>query len=266
MASLSVGTAWNETTAFVKREGGLLFPIALALIALPSILIQWLTPTAAPGESPPLGLWTWLFLPAMVVTLLGSLAIVILALRRETLVGAALATAGRRLLPLFGTLILLVLMMVAIVIPLAIIGALVGGTAQPVTPGSPAVTLTVIFAMVAILLLSIRFLLVNQVAAATDLGPIAILKRSWALTRGHFWKLFGLLVLVGIVLLVLALAVTAVGGILVTLLTGSTQPGSLGTFLVLVLLGLLNGIFTVYLLVLLTRVYEQLAREQASGI
>ena len=34
MTSLSIGKAWEETVAFVKREGALLFPVAFVFLAL----------------------------------------------------------------------------------------------------------------------------------------------------------------------------------------------------------------------------------------
>ena len=42
MANLSVTGAWNETMAFMKRESGLVLPIAFLLVALPAAYVDFL--------------------------------------------------------------------------------------------------------------------------------------------------------------------------------------------------------------------------------
>jgi hypothetical protein len=79
--SLSVGTAWNETAAFAKREARFLFPIAFFLHSLPAAILQLIAPVTAPGRLPEAGPWL-LFVPAVpAASLIGALANCRLALR-----------------------------------------------------------------------------------------------------------------------------------------------------------------------------------------
>jgi hypothetical protein len=97
------------------------------------------------------------------------------------------------------------------------------------------------------------------VAAAEPVGPTAIIRRSWRLTSGQFWKLLGFLLLMIVVLLVLLAVIASVLGILVTMVAGQAQPGSLGSFLVQLVAGILQAVWTTYLIVLVARIYVQLS-------
>src|SRR3546814_2457647 len=52
MNRLSIGAAWEETLAFVKREGTLLFPVALLFLALPGVVLQLLLPDSMHQTEP----------------------------------------------------------------------------------------------------------------------------------------------------------------------------------------------------------------------
>src|SRR3546814_4189589 len=52
MNGLSIGAAWEETLAFVKREGTLLFPVALLFLALPGVVLQLLLPDSMHQTEP----------------------------------------------------------------------------------------------------------------------------------------------------------------------------------------------------------------------
>lgn len=47
------------------------------------------------------------------------------------------------------------------------------------------------FAILAVVVLSVRFSFVNQAIADKDLSVIEGFKSSWRITKGHFWKLIG---------------------------------------------------------------------------
>ncbi|HKX35088.1 MAG TPA: hypothetical protein VJM79_00270, partial [Rhizorhapis sp.] len=111
MAQLSIGAAWEETLAFVKREGTLLFPVALVFLALPAVVLQLLAPkelrTAGMVEEasnapqlPPGFLLAMLVV--LLVSMLGILAINALALRPGISVAEALQLAIRRMPVLIG--------------------------------------------------------------------------------------------------------------------------------------------------------------------
>ncbi|MBV8685706.1 MAG: hypothetical protein JOZ90_06045 [Alphaproteobacteria bacterium] len=252
MTRLSLTRAWEESADFLKREGGTLYLIAFALMALPGAAWQFFAPPPTPGEagSPVMAL---LVFPVLLLTMLGSLSITLLALGRENVVGASLALAARRLWPLLGAVL--------------IAGLAAGLVAAPVflfvtTHWVSARGLSLLLAcllLALLLVLWVKLLMATPVAAAERAGPIAILMRSWRLTAGHFATLLGFVGLVFVVLIVLGMAVGAVGGTLVVLLLGMPEPGSLSRLVILLMSGLLNAAFAVAFTVMVARLYAQLA-------
>lgn len=258
MANLSISTAWNETAGFVKREGRLLFPLAFVLIALPSALFQAAAP-AQEGADP--NLWLMLILlPVMLVgSIVGNIAIAFLALRPGASVGDAIGRGLRRFLAAFGALLLLVLGVVVAAIPVFLIVGIEAMAAGGEPELGPLAILLLLLWVLILIFISVRLMLMTPVAAAEEAGPIGILKRSWALTAGHFWKLLGFVLLIAIVAAVLVLAVSAVLGIVIVLAAGQPEPGSASNFLVLLLMAVLNAILAAFFTTLVARIYAQLS-------
>jgi membrane-anchored glycerophosphoryl diester phosphodiesterase (GDPDase) len=265
---LSITKAWDEASAFVKQEAATLFLIAFALSVLPGLILQALfarvlgpAMQANPGNAPDLApfvaalpIFLLLLIPVILLSLWGSLTINVLALRRETVVGSAFRRAARRILPLLGATLLLIVAATVAILPF--MGALGFGLAQ----GRVGLTLVLgLVLWVAFIFVAIRLMLMAPVAAAEPVGPIDVIRRSWALTAGHFWKLLGFFLLLMIVFLVLVLVVGSVVGIVVTLVAGQPQPGSLGSFLLQVITGIVQAVFVTYFIVLVARIYEQLS-------
>lgn len=258
MAKLSITAAWDETAGFVKREGRLLFPIAFLLMSLPAAILQALAPVTTPGKLPEPGPWL-LFVPVLVIaSLVGALAISWLALRPGASVGEALQVGLRRFLPLLGAAVLLgfglALLMVPVILIVGALAAASGGTA------SPALVLLLLLILIPVYLtIWVRLILMTPAASVEPLGPIALIRRSWQLTAGHVWKLLGFLLLIIVVALVAMIAVGAVFGILIAVLLGLPQPGSLAMFLISLVSALvqaaISGIFTA----LVARIYAQLS-------
>lgn len=270
MASLSITTAWNETTVFVKREAGLLFPLAFMLIALPVAVMEAVVPAADPDQMPEAGLWLLLIPVVVVATIVGNIAISYLALRPGVSVGEALARGGRRFLPMFGaTLIvglvcLFVFFIISIIVAMAVPGVV--GAAASAAPGSPpdpalvrATLIMLAIFLPIILFVAVRLLMMMPAAAAEDIGPLALIRRSWALTSGHFWKLLGFLLMVGILFSVLSYAITTVGGSIAILLGGPLRPGSTSAFLIILLMAAVNTFVAPLMTALVARIYAQLA-------
>ena len=256
MPKLSITTAWNETAAFVKREAGLVFPVAFGLMALPMVFLQLLAPTTAPGQEPQAGLWMLLFFPLIFLSVTGTVAISALAIGRERVVGEALRRGARRFLPLLGAMLLIAACFMPVILLLIVI-----------VQASPAAgALLALAAAIAGIVLWVRLMLTTPVAAAEAGGPIAIIKRSFELTRGHAAKLIGFVLLVFILGAVILFALVTVGGLLIFFVAGRPEPGSIGFLLVLLLGALLNTVFLVYFTILVARIYAQLAGEPASGI
>lgn len=252
MKNLSIGTAWNETIAIVKRDAGLLFTLAVALMALPTIMLQVLAPQPLQGQSFEPGAWMLLVVPVMLLNLLGGLTITMLTLDRENIVGQALAAAARRIPSLLGALLLLALGAGLLAVPIALLGLLLGG-------GRSSTLLTGLLLVIVMIFFWARLILMTPVAAAEPVGPIGIVKRSWKLTAGHVLPLIGVLVGMTLVFLVVTMAISSVVGIVVILLLGQPQPGNLPAVVLLLIGGLLNTVFIAFFTTMMARIYVQLS-------
>jgi hypothetical protein len=269
-AKLSISRAWTETGSFLAKEARLVLPIALLLLAIPAMAAELLSPE--PSASPTGIDIAWrlvLVVLNLIAGLIGVVAITHLALKPNTSVGEALRMGVRRFPPLFlaSLLIGLAFFAIAFVVILIFAGAAMQGAAPPDPRNLPPSFGLVILLLIALgLALWIRFMMVTPVATAEPVGPIAALRRSWALTRGHYWRLLGAFLLLLLVALIAIFALSATIGIVLVLLAGPPEPGN-ATWTVAALISvLLQTLLTVVLAVLVARVYRQLAGEDASTV
>jgi hypothetical protein len=105
--------------------------------------------------------------------------------------------------------------------------------------------------------ISVRLILLSAVASAESGGPIAILQRSWELSRGNWWRLFGFAVMLLIAAMVAIWAVSAVIGVIARLAFGDLTPLSIGGLIVVIVGQLLSAVISVILLVMIARFYSQ---------
>ena len=268
MANLSITGAWNETMAFMKRESGLVLPVAFLLVALPGALLQIvMPPPPAAGQPPELGLWLLLVPVVAVAGMVGSLAISYLALRPGTSVGEALQVGLRRFLPLFLATLVVGCGFLLLLIPLIFIaggGAALAGGNPGVLIGA-ALLAFLAFAVVA-LAIWVRLMLMTPVAAVEKAGPLEIIRRSWDLTSGHFWKLLGLVLLLLVAALVLMMVVAMVAGIFLFALAGPPDPQSLSMILVTIVSSLLQAVLGAIFAVLVARIYAQLSGDTTESV
>lgn len=254
MASLSISKAWDEARAVLARDGGLIVPVALVFFALPNILFQTLAIPAdfvAKAQTGALtradfGAWIYWSIPVALLNTIGVLAISALALQRGLSVGEALGGGARRLPALLGAWFL------AIIVP-SLVGGFAIGLAAVVSPGL-AVLLNFAFVLVFIVLLVRLSLVSSPVAVAERGGPVALLKRSWVLTRGQFWRLLGLLLLFGILFGVISIAANAVVGIVIFLASGGEMSAT-GMLVAQIISGIISAVLVLVLYVILARVY-----------
>ena len=104
---------------------------------------------------------------------------------------------------------------------------------------------------------SVRLMLSSAVASAEGIGPLAILRRSWDLSRGNWWRLFVFILMFGIGALALLWAVDSVFGLLIRMIVEDAGPRSLGGLLISIVSQLLSGLLSVMLFVMLARIYVQ---------
>lgn len=256
MKGLSISRVWDETRELLRRDGGAIAAIALALMVLPGTVANMVQPPAAVGDTPSLAWGSLLQLAALAIGIVGQLAVVQIALGRRQSVGQAIATGARRAPAFLGAMLLWIVPLVLAFAPFA-----VALRANPTAP-DPISAAALVLLLPVFLFLAVRLIFTTPVAGAEPVGPLAILKRSWELTRGHWWKLFGALVLFFIAALVAIAAVTSVIGVIVNLLSGQPEPWSVGALVLTLTSQLLSALLTVLLAALLTRLYLQLAPRQ----
>lgn len=267
MAKLSITAAWDETSDILRRDFGALFTVALALNALPQVIFQALGPgRVAPGAAPPQpGLWLLLLPFAILLGFVGSIAITALALGLERVVGSAIVRGFRRFLPLLAaSLVLGLLLAILFAILLLVLGVRPTTMASNPTGTVAGLGLAMLIMIPLLLFVAVRLMMMTPVATGERGGPIALVARSWALTAGHFWKLLGFLLLMGIIFIVVTIVVGAVAGVVVAMVAGLPTPGSVSQLLILIVGGVVNAAMVAVLTTLVARIYVQLAADPAS--
>jgi hypothetical protein len=251
MSKLSLSRAWEETMAVLARDGRLFLAVALALFVLPGLILNASMPTAEVGQFPPGGAWVAVAFLALLVSLVGQLAVIRLAMEPHVAVGEAIAHGLRRLVPYIAA--MLMWLVPILVVGSALYAFLEANQANP----SIAVSLGLILLCVLFAFVAVKLMLASAVASAEAAGPIEILKRSWELSNGNWWRLFAFLLLFGVGALCLLLAVQSVAGLIVRLFVEDAGPRSLGGLLISIVSQLMSGLLSVMLFVMLARIYVQ---------
>lgn len=260
MSKLSIGDVWAQSAAFLRAEGRLVAPIALALLALPGALLVMIAPPDGKGapmtvaDQPPPGPWLIGALILLSVMLMGQLAISRLALGWDQSVGSALRLSLRRFLTLLGANVLLVAI---VFIPLLLVITLfsLGGKAGE--------ALGWVAVAIPLLMVFIRASLSLPIAANEDAGPLGTLRRSFAISRGVSWRLLGFAGVFALGAIVLAGAVSAVTGSLLVALLGKPEPWSVALTLMALIGGIAQAAILTVWTVMLSRIYLQLTSESA---
>ncbi|MFY9351947.1 MAG: glycerophosphoryl diester phosphodiesterase membrane domain-containing protein [Sphingobium sp.] len=262
MATMSIGKAWEETVAFVAREAALLFPVVLLFVALPGLVLQEMTPPelqawfakpnmdAIPAMPPGFGL---AMLLTVILVWFGSLALFALALRPGISVGEALRLSLARLPVLLGTAALVVVAFVIGMIAIALVGGLVASLSK--AAGALIGLIAGTAAIGGMIYASIRLVLLNPVVIDGRGGVRESLRRAWALTQGHFWRLLGFIIIIMLLSAVAASAAQLVFGLLGSLVGGAEDARLAGG----IAGAIVSSIVQVYMLVMLARLYRQAA-------
>jgi hypothetical protein len=214
----------------------------------------------AAGEDVPRGWWTVLGFVAALTSLAGQIAVTRIGLGTGETVGEAIARGFRKL----PVLLLAILLWIA---PFLLIfgGAAVasGATASGTPQLAPGLALVLVPVLLIFLYLVVRLALVTPVASVEPIGPVQVLKRSWALTRGHWGKLFLSLLLVGLVAGILVLAITFGLGSVIVLLAGAPEQGSVSDLLLTFLNQIVGAVFGLVIALLFASFYKQLTGGEA---
>lgn len=265
MSKLSISNAWDETREVLRRDGKLFASVAAALFLLPQLVAGVVTGQGDAG--PESGTAMLIALAAALIGIIGQLAIAWLALGAGVSVGEAIRHAFRRALPLIGTmLIILALALLLAMVVVAVLMAIgsIGNDPRQLTRAQA--VMIVLLVAVPMLLISVRLMPTVPVASAERIGPIGIIKRSWALTRGHFLRLLGFLLAFLLAAIVLSAAVGIIGGILGQLVFGTAAPFTLGALVIALVSGLVQAGLVLVYVVMLSRIYAQLSGEPAGEV
>lgn len=262
MSSLSINKAWDESVAFINREVRLVFPLALAFFMLPSVLLGWAQPPGTVQES---GVGVFISLLLLLLVLVGQIAIVRLALGWGDSVADAISRSARRALPVIGASMLVFVPLLLIALLLLMIVLAASGVTNPAEMTSerlatmPSVALVILAFMLLLVAVAARLMPMSAVAAAEDVGPIGLINRSLALSKGHFWKLLGVFILVAIASMIIESATSLLGGTVMALLLGAPEPFNLSALIVALLSGFVSAAASAIAAILTARIYVQLA-------
>ncbi|MEO6580377.1 MAG: hypothetical protein ABIN83_04420 [Sphingomicrobium sp.] len=267
---LSIGKAWEEASAFLAREGRLVAPVALALFALPSTLVNWAFPGEGATGGNGLG-GVLLMLLVLLVVMVGQMTIVLLSIGWNGKLADALRQAVRRIGALLAaSLIVFLPLAVAAVLALGFILA-TNGLTDPaqLTPETlaqmPAVRWVLVLLVVVLIVIGTRVFPLSAVAASEPGGPFSLLKRTFALTKGNFWRLLALLLLIGTAGAIADRAVTSVVGSISVLAVGEIRALSLSALLVALASGVVGALVSSVSAAMIGRVYVQLSRTSGTA-
>ena len=217
------GRAWS-----VYSRNFLTFSLVTAIASLPSLLM----PRAAPGAPPNFGVVGVLFLLLIVLGTLSQAVVLYGAfqvMRGRPVDLAESARIGlRRFFPIVG---------LAIVVTLL-------------------VTLASILLLFPGLMLYTMWFVATPVCVVEQLGPFASMARSRQLTKGHRWKIFGLLLL----LLIPVLVIGAIVGVAAVAVTGGflTLANAMATTVGQIVNLAWNAIWTAFFAILIVVTYHDL--------
>lgn len=97
------------------------------------------------------------------------------------------------------------------------------------------------------------------VGAAEGGGPLTLLKRSWRITSGNWWRLAAFLFAFFVASVLTARAIGFVVGGALMLTAGPLEPMALSSLVLAATLALVGAAFTCLFSIMLARIYAQLA-------
>ena len=262
MRALSISAAWEETRAILARDGRLYVSVALALIALPSAINPLVNPRGVNFAVTPL----WLDLVAIVAPLIGlagQLAMVRLAIGPSITVGGAIVHGLKRMPFYLLAVLLLACALFVVAIPFGLVLVLTGvqmtGAKTIQVQNSPVSVLLGVIYLAILLFVAVRMILSAPIASGENAGPIVILKRSWTLTAGHWWPLFGFLLMYVVGAVIALLAVGSAVGVVVRLTIGAIEPMSAAALVLALIQAVVGAAVSGLFALMLARLYLQLA-------
>lgn len=256
---LSISAAWDRTKARFAADGGLLLTVALALIALPSAVAEFAFPQANPFTPAASAAEMVTMALVLLLGIVGQLALVKLTLGPSVTVGEAIVHGARRTPMFLGAAVILLVAMFIVAIPFGMLLAAMGVTPGGAPPADGRVLLVMLAYLALIVFLGTRLLVSSPVASMEQVGPIGILKRSWRLTSGHFWRLFAFIWLFLIAALVVLIAAATITNLVVGQIFGPIEPLSVAALILALVVSLATAAVTTAFIVMVSEIYAELA-------
>lgn len=266
MTKLDSNAAWKEASGQVSTNRDVFLALAGVFFVVPSLALTVIggEPAVVPGMQREAMMaaitafyadaW-WLILASAVLQVVGVLAILTLMRdRTRPTVGEAIRSALNGLLPYLAAQLLFALVV-------GMVGGIAIGLTAAVFPALAAGGALLLF--IVAVFIGIRLILVAPVIAVEgQRNPLVALKRSWTLTKGQFWRIFGFLALVMILfVVVLGVIMLLVGVILAIFASGETQR-----LLAAVVSSVLTAIAVTYVIGILAAIHRQLAGPGTAGL
>lgn len=258
---ISMNQVWDESIAFIRKEAGLLVPLALATLYVGDVVTTLAQGFATPAK--PNVAATLAVLIGTIWSILGQLSIISLVLKPGRSVGEAMAHGSTRLPKVLLVAITLGLVVALALTPVGVIA--VANGANPAVPETlqrlPAwLGLVVLAVLGGLIWLGIRLSLLNALIVERNPGVFSALKAGFGLTQGIAARLALVIILYALVLLVLGSAVKFVAGSIFSLIGSALGSEFAGAVMTALVAGAVNAglamIATVFLAVLYCRVRD----------
>jgi Membrane domain of glycerophosphoryl diester phosphodiesterase len=203
---LSVGEIIDQALAIYRRQFVPLVTITLGANAIPLVLTVYLMTSGGMLNRPALAVGV--FLLSLALGALATVATVFLV--SETYLGNSISAgdAFQRATRFIWRIILLT-MMIGLVVGLTFIVLIVPGALT----GSPVlIALGGLAAFVGAIMIAVGLILSTPALVIEDSPAATALNRSWHLTKGFRWKMFGLMIVVAIIILIPSMAISFLSG------------------------------------------------------
>jgi hypothetical protein len=239
----SYSAVWADVMSLLRTHASLIATIAGVFLFLPGLLLAYFAPQPETADFARLGElwgeyfranWHWLLLNGL-IGIIGAIAILLLIFARGISVGGAIAAALPLLIFYFLASLLSGILIGIGFILLVVPGLYLMGRLSPVTA---------------------------IVVAERRRNPVDAITRCFALTKGHGWAIFGLVLIVGIAASIVIAVAAALLGILFVLVAGQDVGGTL----VLIVKAAGNAAVGTLMLLLNAAIYRQLAGDSAESL
>lgn len=225
-----------------------------------------------------LGSFSLVFIGYMLVRTLGICALCIAAAARQPLsLGETISEGLRAMLPMIGVYLLLivgyvvVIVVFAVTIGLSFVGIFGAAAASAQAPGIGTVIgaiLAVTAVMTAMFYIFTKLsMIIPVIVVDQERSPVKAISRSWSLTRGASFKIFLLLLLVGLGAAIISgtFNVLSGGAAAFTASSTGTVTGDVN-WLQVAISALLSSMFGMYFIALIVAIHDQLAGPSVAAI